>query len=217
MPHRAPQNAPTGSGRFAWPTQGILTQRYWSGHLGIDIGNRTGTPIRAADAGYVVLAGVVQLHDLEQTGQFFQAGQHGHLFGHDAIQATVGKDRSQVPFQAAQVFFRLGENVDFLAPKVVDDGHRLRAQIHVERVGQAVGRVGAQDDGPVAQVGAAQGSGGGGAGLAHPTLAGIEQYACVVFHGDPLCRLCAGGLAGWFGRWPLTFLYTDNTGIGFEV
>jgi murein DD-endopeptidase MepM/ murein hydrolase activator NlpD len=55
---RAPSGAPKGSGRFAWPTQGILTQRYWSGHLGIDIGNRTGTPIRAADAGYVVLAGV---------------------------------------------------------------------------------------------------------------------------------------------------------------
>ncbi len=54
----APQNAPTGSGRFAWPAQGTLTQRYWSGHLGIDIGNRTGAPIRAADDGYVVLAGV---------------------------------------------------------------------------------------------------------------------------------------------------------------
>ncbi len=54
---RAPQNAPTGSGRFAWPTQGILTQRYWSGHLGIDIANRRGTPIRATDAGYVVMAG----------------------------------------------------------------------------------------------------------------------------------------------------------------
>lgn len=54
---RPPAGARTGSGRFAWPTQGILTQRYWSGHLGIDVGNRTGTPIRAADAGYVVLAG----------------------------------------------------------------------------------------------------------------------------------------------------------------
>jgi murein DD-endopeptidase MepM/ murein hydrolase activator NlpD len=54
---RAPKGAPTGSGRFAWPTQGMLSQRFWSGHLGIDIANRTGVPIRAADAGYVVMAG----------------------------------------------------------------------------------------------------------------------------------------------------------------
>ena len=54
---KPPKGAPTGSGRFAWPTQGVLTQRFWSGHAGIDIANRTGTPVVAADAGYVVLAG----------------------------------------------------------------------------------------------------------------------------------------------------------------
>lgn len=53
----APKGAPKGSGRFAWPTKGLLSQRYWSGHLGIDIANRTGVPIVAADAGYVVMAG----------------------------------------------------------------------------------------------------------------------------------------------------------------
>jgi LysM repeat protein len=54
---RAPANAAKGSGNFAWPAKGYLTQAFWSGHQGIDIGNRTGTPILAADAGYVVMAG----------------------------------------------------------------------------------------------------------------------------------------------------------------
>jgi murein DD-endopeptidase MepM/ murein hydrolase activator NlpD len=53
----APKGAPQGSGRFAWPTRGWLTQRFWSKHNGIDIANRIGTPVLAADDGYVVLAG----------------------------------------------------------------------------------------------------------------------------------------------------------------
>ena len=52
-----PKGAAKGSGRFAWPARGTLTQSFWSAHLAIDIGNRTGTPIYAADAGYVRLAG----------------------------------------------------------------------------------------------------------------------------------------------------------------
>lgn len=54
----APKGSPKGSGRFAWPTRGTLTQRYWTLHLGIDIANSKGTPVLAADAGYVVMAGL---------------------------------------------------------------------------------------------------------------------------------------------------------------
>ena len=44
-------------GEFRWPTHGTITQYYHGRHLGLDIGNRTGTGIVAADAGQVVAAG----------------------------------------------------------------------------------------------------------------------------------------------------------------
>ena len=51
-----PSGAKKGTGTFGWPTTGLITQKFWSRHRGIDIGSRDGTPVYAADSGYVALA-----------------------------------------------------------------------------------------------------------------------------------------------------------------
>ncbi len=52
-----PEGAARGTGSFGWPVSGVITQKYWSGHRAIDIGAPEGTPVYAADSGYVVYAG----------------------------------------------------------------------------------------------------------------------------------------------------------------
>jgi len=53
-----PPGAIPASNKMNWPTQGYrITQYYSWRHLGVDIANKTGTPIYAADAGTVESAG----------------------------------------------------------------------------------------------------------------------------------------------------------------
>lgn len=52
-----PQGVRTGTGRFVWPTTGYVTQAYKPLHRALDIARGIGTPIKAADNGYVVVAG----------------------------------------------------------------------------------------------------------------------------------------------------------------
>ncbi len=45
------------SGVFIWPTSGAISQSFRWYHRAIDIANKTGTPILAADAGKIIVAG----------------------------------------------------------------------------------------------------------------------------------------------------------------
>lgn len=53
----APRGALKGAGSFVMPVSGILTQGFHPGHRAIDVGAPKGTPVYAADAGYVAFAG----------------------------------------------------------------------------------------------------------------------------------------------------------------
>jgi len=52
-----PEGASKGSGVFVWPTSGAITQKFLELHRAIDIANAAGTPIMAADSGYVAIVG----------------------------------------------------------------------------------------------------------------------------------------------------------------
>jgi murein DD-endopeptidase MepM/ murein hydrolase activator NlpD len=52
-----PSSAKRGTGIFGWPVSGYITQRYSEAHPAADIGVVVGTPVKAADSGYVAVVG----------------------------------------------------------------------------------------------------------------------------------------------------------------
>jgi LysM repeat protein len=87
----APSGSQKGTGRFAWPTTGLITQKSWSGHVAIDLYIHVGTPIYAADAGYVALikrtVGSYGLQVLIDHGNGYQT-RYAHL---SAVHVEVGQ------------------------------------------------------------------------------------------------------------------------------
>jgi len=88
---QAPTDAQKGTGRFVWPMSGVLSQKAWSGHMAIDLYAHIGTPIYAADAGYVALikrtVGSYGLQVLIDHGNGYQT-RYAHL---SAVYVEVGQ------------------------------------------------------------------------------------------------------------------------------
>jgi LysM repeat protein len=89
-----PASAVRGSGHFDWPVTGYITQQFWHGHRAIDIGAREGSPIVAADSGYVIKA------------------SHGWNSGYGSL-VMVDHGNGDVTLYAhmSMVYVRQGENV----------------------------------------------------------------------------------------------------------
>lgn len=78
----APLFAGGGTGQFAWPVGGIITQYFAWYHTGVDIANSTGTAVVAADSGRVVLTQYLNYgygwHIIINHGNGYQT-LYGHL------------------------------------------------------------------------------------------------------------------------------------------
>ncbi len=100
---------PQATGRFLWPTAGTLTQGFWRLHLGIDVSNREGTELVAADAGRVTWSG------WGAYGLYVEI-DHGNgfvtLYGH-LLQADVGAGQ---PVQAGQPIGLMGSTGNSTGP-----------------------------------------------------------------------------------------------------
>ncbi|HZQ10405.1 MAG TPA: M23 family metallopeptidase [Anaerolineae bacterium] len=54
---RTPTGAIRGTSTFQWPVGACISQYFWARHPGIDLANSMGTPVVAADSGYIETVG----------------------------------------------------------------------------------------------------------------------------------------------------------------
>jgi len=84
--------ADLGMGRFGWPATGDLAQYFSWYHPGIDISNLGGGPIRASDAGTVVVAGWPDSHGYGNRVEINHGNGYLTRYAHmSAIYVSVGQ------------------------------------------------------------------------------------------------------------------------------
>ena len=172
-----PRHPPADAARSAPSTSGRLGQREQPQRL---------AGRRRVDHDHVVLALVVVVADPQQVAELVHAGQHGHLLGHDLVEAAPANRLDEVRLDRAPVARDVEEDVGLLGPQVRRDLARRRAEracrsasarlcaMSVETTMRAQAALGAQHRGRRRD-----------ARLADAALAGVQQDAS---HGPILER-----------------------------
>jgi hypothetical protein len=126
----------------------------------------------AAEAPLLVVA-----LDLQQAEELVHPGRDGELLGADAIHAALEQHLAQPVLHRGPVALHLVLGGDLLGPQPLADRRRLAAHLHLEAVGQRMGRIGRQHDGVDALRGGDPRGGGGDRGLADSSLARVQDGA----------------------------------------
>jgi murein DD-endopeptidase MepM/ murein hydrolase activator NlpD len=117
-----PTTRPPSSGALLWPVNGVLTSpfgwRWGRMHNGIDIGASTGTPIKAADGGYVFFAGWM--------------GGYGNvvLIDHGGGMTTLYAHQSQIQASEGQTVAR-GQVVGLVGSTGQSTGPHLHFEVRI--------------------------------------------------------------------------------------
>lgn len=82
----------SATGQFAWPIGGVISQRFAWYHRGLDIAAPMGTPVVAADAGRVVVAGWPDRGGYGNRVEIDHGNGYVTLYGHlSRVDVTVGQ------------------------------------------------------------------------------------------------------------------------------